>query len=167
MGTPRVIHRNGGESCNTSPTALRSWAFCATTNLANSAFTSSSLPARATPATVSSINEMAMRDVQRMVTTFLRVDRRGKHRMPPTSLLGKYASDAAASRPGLKPGMARGGKGGDGSGVALEVARQAAKAADPGEGSFDDPALGQDFESDGGGRAFDDLESGPRAGGHI
>src|SRR5438045_9738165 len=34
-------------------------------------------------------------------------------------------------------------EGSDGAGVALEIARQAAIAADPGQGSFDDPALGQ------------------------
>ena len=38
-------------------------------------------------------------------------------------------------------------EGGDGSGVALEVAGQAAVAADPGEGALDDPALGQDDEA--------------------
>ena len=37
-------------------------------------------------------------------------------------------------------------EGGDGSGVALEVAREAAIVADPGEGSFDDPSFGQDDE---------------------
>ena len=37
-------------------------------------------------------------------------------------------------------------EGGDGAGVSLEIARQAAIAADPGQGSFDDPALGQDDE---------------------
>ena len=37
-------------------------------------------------------------------------------------------------------------EGSDGAGVALEIARQAAIAADPGQGSFDDPALGQDDE---------------------
>ena len=35
---------------------------------------------------------------------------------------------------------------GDGSRVSLEVARQASIAADPGEGSLDDPAFGQDDE---------------------
>src|SRR5271168_4592416 len=35
-------------------------------------------------------------------------------------------------------------EGGDGSGVTLEVAGQAAVAVDPGEGALDDPALGQD-----------------------
>ena len=35
---------------------------------------------------------------------------------------------------------------GDGAGISLEIARQAAIAADPGQGSFDDPALGQDNE---------------------
>src|SRR4051794_38465991 len=50
MGVPRVIHRNCGESWRTSPTALMSWAFCAATNLANNALTSSSVPARAVPA---------------------------------------------------------------------------------------------------------------------
>ena len=34
-------------------------------------------------------------------------------------------------------------EGSDGAGVALEIACQAAIAADPGQGSFDDPALGQ------------------------
>lgn len=48
-------------------------------------------------------------------------------------------------------------EGGDGSGVALEVAREAAVAADPGEGAFDDPAFGQDDEAMQLG-AFDDLE---------
>ena len=38
-------------------------------------------------------------------------------------------------------------EGGDGSGVALEVAREAAIAADPGEGALDDPSLGQDDEA--------------------
>src|SRR5437762_13648242 len=37
-------------------------------------------------------------------------------------------------------------EGSDGAGVALEIPRQAAIAADPGQGSFDDPALGQDDE---------------------
>jgi hypothetical protein len=37
-------------------------------------------------------------------------------------------------------------EGGDGAGVSLEIAGQAAIAADPGQGSFDDPALGQDDE---------------------
>ena len=34
-----------------------------------------------------------------------------------------------------------------GSRVALEVAREAAIVADPGEGSFDDPPFGQDYEA--------------------
>ena len=38
-------------------------------------------------------------------------------------------------------------EGGDGSRVALEVAGQAAVAADPGKGALDDPALGQDDEA--------------------
>ena len=33
-------------------------------------------------------------------------------------------------------------EGGDGSGVALEVAGQSAVAADPGKGALDDPAFG-------------------------
>src|SRR5207248_6479528 len=37
-------------------------------------------------------------------------------------------------------------EGSDGAGVSLEIARQAAIAADPGQGSFDDPSLGQDNE---------------------
>src|SRR5947208_4209265 len=37
-------------------------------------------------------------------------------------------------------------EGSDGAGGSLEIARQAAIAADPGQGSFDDPALGQDDE---------------------
>ena len=37
-------------------------------------------------------------------------------------------------------------EGSDGAGVALEIARQAAIAADPGQGAFDDPAPGQDDE---------------------
>ena len=37
-------------------------------------------------------------------------------------------------------------EGGNGARVSLEIARQAAIAADPGQGSFDDPALGQDDE---------------------
>ena len=53
-------------------------------------------------------------------------------------------------------------EGGDGSGVALEVAGQAAVAADPGEGALDDPALGQDDEAMGI-AALDDLQ-GPGAG---
>ena len=35
---------------------------------------------------------------------------------------------------------------GDGARISLEIARQAAIAADPGQGAFDDPALGQDDE---------------------
>ena len=35
-------------------------------------------------------------------------------------------------------------EGGDRARISLEIARQAAIAADPGQGSFDDPALGQD-----------------------
>ena len=53
-------------------------------------------------------------------------------------------------------------EGGDGSSVALEVAGEAAIAADPGKGAFDDPALGQDDEAMGI-AAFDDLQ-GPGAG---
>jgi hypothetical protein len=34
----------------------------------------------------------------------------------------------------------------DGAGIALEVAREAAIVADPSEGAFDDPTLGQDDE---------------------
>ena len=37
-------------------------------------------------------------------------------------------------------------EGSDGARVSLEIARQAAIAADPGQGSFDDPALGQHDE---------------------
>jgi hypothetical protein len=37
-------------------------------------------------------------------------------------------------------------EGSDGAGVALEIARQAAIAADPRQGTFDDPAPGQDDE---------------------
>src|SRR5438067_9091626 len=37
-------------------------------------------------------------------------------------------------------------EGSDGAGVALEIARQTAIAADPGEGALDDPALGQHDE---------------------
>src|SRR5260370_33287111 len=37
-------------------------------------------------------------------------------------------------------------EGGDGARVSLEIACQAAIAADPCQGSFDDPALGQDDE---------------------
>ena len=37
-------------------------------------------------------------------------------------------------------------EGSDGAGVSLEIACQTAIAADPGQGSFDDPALGQDDE---------------------
>jgi len=47
---------------------------------------------------------------------------------------------------------------GNRSGVALEIARHAAKAADPGECSFHDPALGQDFKTDSCGRSFDNLD---------
>ena len=48
-------------------------------------------------------------------------------------------------------------EGGDGCGVALEVAGQATVAADPGERAFHDPAFGQDHEAMQLG-AFDDLE---------
>jgi hypothetical protein len=37
-------------------------------------------------------------------------------------------------------------EGGDSAGVSLEIARQTAIAADPGQRAFDDPALGQDDE---------------------
>lgn len=53
-------------------------------------------------------------------------------------------------------------EGGDGSGVALEVAGQAAVAADPGKGALDDPAFGQDDEAMGV-ASLDDLQ-GPSAG---
>src|SRR5215210_5241881 len=36
---------------------------------------------------------------------------------------------------------------GNGCGVALEIASQAAIAADPGKGAFDNPSLGQDLEA--------------------
>jgi hypothetical protein len=53
-------------------------------------------------------------------------------------------------------------EGGDGSGVAFEVAGQTAVAADPGKGALDDPALGQDNKTMSV-AALDDLQS-PRAG---
>jgi hypothetical protein len=53
-------------------------------------------------------------------------------------------------------------EGGDGSGIAFEVAGEAAVAADPGKGALDDPAFGQDDEAMGI-AALDDLQ-GPRAG---
>ena len=49
-------------------------------------------------------------------------------------------------------------EGGNSSAIALEIARHAAKAADPGECSLHDPALGQDFKTDSGSRTFDDLD---------
>src|SRR5262249_16659450 len=49
-------------------------------------------------------------------------------------------------------------EGGDGSGVALEITCQAPETAEPSKRAFDDPALGQDFESDGGGAASNDLD---------
>ena len=49
-------------------------------------------------------------------------------------------------------------EGGNRSGVALEIPCQAPETAEPGKGAFDDPALGQDFESDGGGAASNDLD---------
>jgi hypothetical protein len=48
-------------------------------------------------------------------------------------------------------------EGGDGSGVALEVAGETTVAADPGEGAFDDPSFGQDDEAMRLG-ALDDLQ---------
>ena len=58
MAAPRVIQRKCGESCKSSPTALMSCAFCAATNLANTAFNSSSVPALAAPAKTISTNEV-------------------------------------------------------------------------------------------------------------
>lgn len=58
-------------------------------------------------------------------------------------------------------------EGGDGPGVALEVAGEATVAGDPGEAAFDDPTLGQDDEAMQLG-AFHDLElptAGPGDGG--
>jgi hypothetical protein len=64
-------------------------------------------------------------------------------------------------------------EGSDGAGVALEIACQAAIAADPGQGSFDDPALGQ-YDEFVQLIALDDLEhptagpgSGSRAAGSL
>ena len=53
-------------------------------------------------------------------------------------------------------------EGRDGSGVTLEVAGQAAVAADPGKSTLDDPSLGQDDEAMGI-AALDDLQA-PEAG---
>ena len=53
-------------------------------------------------------------------------------------------------------------EGRDGSGVALEVAGQAAVPADPGKSTLDDPSLGQDDEAMGI-AALDDLQA-PEAG---
>src|ERR1700745_568321 len=53
-------------------------------------------------------------------------------------------------------------EGGDGSGIAFEIACQAAIATNPGQGSFDDPAFWQDDEVMCVG-ALDDLEH-PAAG---
>ena len=47
----------------------------------------------------------------------------------------------AGARP--SPDYGEANEGSDGSGVAFEVARQTAVAADPGEGALDDPSLGQ------------------------
>jgi hypothetical protein len=52
-------------------------------------------------------------------------------------------------------------EGGDGSGVAFEVAGQTAVAADPGKGALDDPALGQ-HDKTMSIAALDDLQA-PRA----
>src|ERR1700746_1861627 len=49
-----------------------------------------------------------------------------------------------ASRPDADHGEPD--EGGDGARISLEITRQAAIAANPGQGSFDDPALGQDDE---------------------
>ena len=49
-------------------------------------------------------------------------------------------------------------EGGDGSGVVLEVPGEAAASADPCEGSFDHPSLGQDDKSLGDVGSFDDLD---------
>lgn len=61
-------------------------------------------------------------------------------------------------------------EGGDGSCIALEIARQAAVAADPGEGALDDPSLRQDDEAVTV-AALDDFDfprAGPRDGaGHL
>lgn len=48
-------------------------------------------------------------------------------------------------------------KGSGGSGIALEITRQASVVADPGKRAFNDPALGQDDEAMAF-SAFDDLE---------
>ena len=45
--------------------------------------------------------------------------------------------------------MGESDEGGDGFSVTLEIARQAAEATDPGQGSFDDAALGQNLEANG------------------
>lgn len=52
---------------------------------------------------------------------------------------------------------------GNGFGVALEIASQAAIAADPGKGAFDNPSLGQDLEARLIGSLHDLHSSGPRA----
>lgn len=54
-------------------------------------------------------------------------------------------------------------EGDDGSGVALEITRQPAAAADPGEGSFDDPAFRHDLETGGAVAPLDHLDP-PRSG---
>ena len=53
-------------------------------------------------------------------------------------------------------------EGGDGSGIALEVAGQATVSTDPGKGALDDPTLGQDDEAMGV-AALDDFQF-PRPG---
>ncbi len=53
-------------------------------------------------------------------------------------------------------------EGGDGSGIAFEVAGETAVAADPGKGALDDPAFGQNDKTMSI-AALDDLQ-GPRAG---
>jgi hypothetical protein len=55
------------------------------------------------------------------------------------------------------------GEGRDGSGVPLEVAGQAAIAADLGKSTLDDPSLGQDDDEAMGIAPFDDLQA-PEAG---
>jgi hypothetical protein len=47
--------------------------------------------------------------------------------------------------------------------VALEIAREAAAAADPGQRAFDDPSFWQDLETDGGVGTLDDVDD-PGAG---
>ena len=63
-----------------------------------------------------------------------------------------HTSNDKLDRGNINPGRSAGDRG-------FKVFGKAAVAIEPGDGAFDDPATGKDFEANGVGHALDDLDA--------